>query len=82
LERRDADAKKRPNFIALETPDPKTAYIMVMVGRTGAAHVFQQLEDSVFGDPRHADYGIDAAPFYEGGNHLDALCSRKPIHNK
>jgi hypothetical protein len=73
-------ANKRPNFITLETADAQTAYIMVMIGSTGAPHILQEIEDRMLRHARHTDNGIDAAPFYAGGNHLNAFRCAEPIH--
>ena len=54
----------------------------MMVGCTGASHILKQFKDGMLGNARHADDGIDARPFHEGGDDLDALCCREPIHNK
>jgi hypothetical protein len=52
-----------PNFVALNSFCSDGAYLPVMKTSTGAAHVFEQIEDGVLGDPGHAARRIDGHAF-------------------
>jgi hypothetical protein len=52
----------------------------IVIGSTSAAHVFEELQDSMLGNPRHATGRIDRGSLNKGGDNCCTLIDAKPIH--
>jgi hypothetical protein len=54
----------------------------VVIGGCSAANVFQELQDGMLRNTRHAAGCIDRCPFDQGGDHGRLFVGAKTIHNQ
>lgn len=52
----------------------------MVVSGAGTTHIFQKLKNGMLGDTCHTGYGIDAGPFDECRDHLDAPLDAQTVH--
>src|SRR5690606_8187517 len=70
-----------PDFIALDALARQVPQGLVLILRSGATNVHQQLGHGVDRAVREAGSGPEAGPFHQKAEDLSALCQREFVHS-
>src|SRR5262249_27192143 len=70
-----------PDFIALNATHFQVADGAIVELSTGAAHVFQQLQNGVLCNSGQASNGVDRDAFNESGDYLSTLRDGQAVHD-